>query len=552
MTTDPANASEFSRWRRTSPFAIVFFVRGAIEQIRVYGQLLVTFGLAFLLVRARELAGELIPAAILTIVVVAALRYWFFRFRVTGDRILIRQGILRKTALDLPMERIQAVNVRRSLTDRLLGLVTVSVDTAGSGAVEAVIPSVKSALADRIRAQVATARRAGGAPHADAERSADGVTSQLGDERRPSPVTDEGLGGEAPEGGLSRQVLADPSPGEVMMKLPHGDTVRLGLRFLGESVFWILPLLLVVPRDPRDLLRYFAGQLGFLEPISRDQVPPDYVSNLAELIFRAGIVAVLGGLMATFAIYNAFKTWYGFKLYRDGAAYRTRAGLFTQREVVVQSVKVQQLTLSQNIVDRCFRRFRLTVQPVSHDAEVLEVPLLGPRMAEVLRARLFGREGGGLTLLPHSRAMMRVSPHYVGALTVKIAAAPALSIPAIVFLFTGLTASWAEFALIWALTWTLAGGIIALQRWRRWGYVHDDDGMAVRSGFVARKVDAFLFRKVQSVTVGQSPMQRLKGLSTLEMQLAGESVAVPYIEHRAACRLRDYILCMVESNPRWH
>ena len=219
---------------------------------------------------------------------------------------------------------------------------------------------------------------------------------------------------------------------------------------------------------------------------------------------------------------------------------------------MVQSVKVQQATLTQNLAERCFRRFRLTVQPVSDDAEVLEIPLLGASMAEGLREELFGREGGGLTLLPQSRAMKRVSAAFIGALTLKIAAAPALFIPAIVFLFTGPSAGWAEFSVIWALIWTFAGGIIALQRWRRWGYVHDDDGMAVRSGFVARKVEAFLFRKVQSATVKQSPMQRMKGLATLEMQLAGESVEVPYIDHRAACRLRDYILYRVESNPRWH
>ena len=125
------DASDFNRWRRTSPFAIAFFVRATIRQIDAYARLLATLGLAFLLVRARELAGELIPAAILMIIFVAVLRYWFFRFRVTEDRILIRQGILKKTALDLPMDRIQAVNVERSLIDRLLGLVKVSVDTAG-------------------------------------------------------------------------------------------------------------------------------------------------------------------------------------------------------------------------------------------------------------------------------------------------------------------------------------------------------------------------------------------------------------------------------------
>ncbi len=39
---------------------------------------------------------------------------------------------------------------------------------------------------------------------------------------------------------------------------------------------------------------------------------------------------------------------------------------------------------------------------------------------------------------------------------------------------------------------------------------------------------------------------------TLEMQLAGESMEVPYIDQRLACRLRDYILYKVESNRRWH
>ena len=257
MTANLANTSDFNRWRRTSPFAIIFFVRGTIRQIRAYGQLLVTFGLAFLIVRARELAGELIPAAILLIVVVAVLRYWFFRFRVTEDRILIRQGILKKTALDLPLDRVQAVNIQRSLTDRLLGLVTVSVDTAGSGAVEAVIPSVKAAFADRIRGQVAAARREGRGSDADV------LSPRHADEARDAQTDDE-----------------TRSAGEVMMKLPTGDIVRIGLRLLGDSAFWVLPVALLA-RDPRDLLRYLDGQFGFLEPISRDEVQQDLVSDFA-------------------------------------------------------------------------------------------------------------------------------------------------------------------------------------------------------------------------------------------------------------------------------
>lgn len=537
------SGTDFSRWRRTSPIAIVFFVRQTIGQINDYGRILAAFGLAALLVRGRELARPLIPAAILLIIFVAVLRYWFFRFRVTGDRILIRQGIFRKTVLDLPLDRIQAINIERSLTDRLLGLVKVVVDTAGSGGAEAVIPAVKGALADQLRAQVADARREYRPGHVEAGRSAEGVAGGHLDAAHAPQAPDEGL--------ASRMPGEEESPGEVMMKLPPGDMVRIGLRFLGEAGVAVLPVMFFA-RDPRDLLRYFAGQYGLAEPISRDEVPQDLVSNLAEAVSRVGFVVALLAVIAAFGIYGAFRTWYGFALYREGGVYRTRAGLFTQSEVVVQSVKVQQVTLSQNLVDRCFRRFRMSVQPVSDEAEVLVIPLLAAPMAERMRAAVFGSEGGGLTLLPQSRAMVRVSAHYIGALTLKIAAGPALSIPAIVLAFAGLWAGWALFSLIWVLGWLLVAGLVALQRWRRLGYVHDDDGIAVRSGFVARNVDAFLFRKVQGVTVKQSPMQRHRGLATLEMHLAGESVELPYVDDQVAGRLRDYILYKVESNLRWH
>ena len=397
----PAGTPELDRWRRTSPFAIVFFIRQTLAQIDAIGQVLMAVGLTFLIVRAREYAGELIPAAILLIIMVAVLRYWFYRFRTEEDRILIRQGILKKTALDLPLDRIQAVNVQRSLTDRLLGLVTVSLDTAGSGAVEAVIPSVRSAIADRVRARVATARR----DRHRSEGEADGSAIRPASQR-----ADVGPGREPRDAGLATRIARDAgSPGDVVMKLPPGDMVRIGMRVLGDSTVAFLPIMFFV-RPPGDMMRFIAGHVGILEPISRDQLTTPYVMTVADALVSTGFATALLAGIAALGIYYAFTTHYGFTLYRHGAAHRTLGGLFTQREVVVQSVKVQQVRLSQNLVDRCFRRFRLRAEPVSDDAEVLEVPLLGARTAEALRAELFGPEGRGLTLLPDNPAIVRVSP----------------------------------------------------------------------------------------------------------------------------------------------
>ena len=113
-------------WRRISPFAVVFFVGKTIRDlVRGYVQLVATFGALAVLIRGTPYAALLIPLALLVIIAVAVLRYWFFRFRIEEDRIVIRQGILEKTSVDLPFDRIQGINVARRPVDRLLGLVTV-------------------------------------------------------------------------------------------------------------------------------------------------------------------------------------------------------------------------------------------------------------------------------------------------------------------------------------------------------------------------------------------------------------------------------------------
>ena len=522
-----AKSPDFGRWRRTTPFAIVFFIRDTISQVNTWGQLLATFGLAALLVRARPLLGRVLPAAILLTVGVAVLRYWFFRFRLEEDRILIRKGVLRKTSIDLPLDRIQGINIDRSLTDRVLGLVTVKVDTAGSDGVEARIPSVQASFADQLRARVGVARGEG-----------------------PTVPAGEGDAGDAPgKAQATGPRDSTESSKEVIMKLPPSDMVRIGLELVSD----VLPATLIFFfYDPRSLLRYFGGQYGITEPIGRDQVASDYATGLADLIFRAGVAAGTVTLIAVGGIYSAFRTYYGFTLFRERTAYRTRGGLFSLKEVVVQSAKIQQVRLSQNLVARCFRRFRLSIHAASDDVDVLVVPLLRARMAEALRAELFGHEGRGLTLLPRNRALVRVSPQYIRARALKIGIAPALAVPVLAFALEGPSVGWAKFSAIWILLSLLVSGLIALQSWRRLGYVHDDDGMATRSGFLESKVDAFLFRKAQGVKVTRSPLQRRKGLATLEVGLASEVLRVPYIDHGLACRLRDYILYKVETNHRWH
>ncbi|MXW18965.1 MAG: PH domain-containing protein [Gemmatimonadetes bacterium] len=549
--------SDPGAWQRTSPFAIVFFIGRTIKSFtRSLIQLVATFGALAVLIERNPQVALVIPVGILAIIVAGVLEYWFFRFRIEEDRIHIHQGIARKTALDLPFDRVQGINVERSLIDRILGLVTVSLDTAGSATAEGQLPSVTSELADDLRTRIRAHRPA---------TVADGIATADEQAEEATPAAEE-------------SGRREPSPGQVILKLTSGDIARIG--FSNRNLVVAAAVL---------------GLLGQSLDFAEDRLRPIFESAgeafagagaLIQVLVVIGFVLVGLGLV----LFGALLRYHGFTLWREGTAYRTRAGLLTQREVVVEARKIQQLTLSHNLVMRLFRRHRLRALPAAllpnqggadaaglQIAEVLEVPLLRARQAEDLRTRVFGREGDALTLQPRSPAFLRVSPVYIRALTLRISFTGALvALPFLVpllqsnagtnladavqgllgetpMLGAGSAGTVALGVLLWWLVLIPPAALIAWVRWRRQGYLHDDDGLASRSGFLGRKVDAFLFRKAQSVAVVQSPLQRRKGLATLNVQLACGPLSVPYIDHGIACRLRDYMLYRVESSRRrWH
>ncbi len=522
MSGNPqATRPEPAAWRRISPFAVVFFVGRTIRSlVRGYVQLVAAFGALAVLIRGTPYAALLIPLALLAVVAVAGLRYWFFRFRIEGDRIHIRQGILEKTSVELPFDRIQGINVERRPVDRLLGLVTVSLDTAGSETTEGELPCVSRGVAEELQARVGD--------------TADG------------------------------RATGDRATGRALLRLSAGDMFRIGLG--RDNILLAAMLIAAAWRQPRELPYRIAETFGFSEDLVRPALETAEATlartdALGETTFTGGVMLAALAVVLALGIGSAFLRHFDFALWREGTAYRSRGGLLTQKEVVVETAKIQQLTLSQDLLLRWFRRFRLRVHPAvdadasqHHDVpRVLEVPLLDARLARELRASVFGEEDDGLALLPANDRFRRVSPLFMQAVGLRLGVVPAVAGAVLLTPLTGSAKTWASLAGIWCAVWLACGGLTALQRWRRLGYVFGRHGMARRGGFVGRRVDAFLFRKAQSVAVRRSPLERRNGLATLEVELASDTVTVPYIDEGVARRLRDRILHSVESSRlRWH
>lgn len=464
-------------------------------------------GLLVLLKQHVLLAATAVILVLLVLAVVAVLRYLHFRFKVDDERVLIRQGVVRKTQLDMRFDRIQGINTEQSLIYRMLGLVTIRFDTAGSAGNEGYLPAVTPEFTDLLRERVDTS-------------------------------------GVAPSESVAE------TQGEVILRLDPRDVALVGLT------------------DPRVAQILVAGVavLSFLYQGSREvldalfNVAREAVMGVVGLGFLAGLVVAVGlvigvvGLLILASVVWAFLRYHGFELRQEASAVGSHAGLLTRRDVVVEVSKIQQLHVVQGLIMRRLQRFRLDAVPAtsgnvdaSSDAvEKLRVPLLYEGQVEEVRRRTIADENPAMRIAPECDAYVAVSPYFMwpgilwGGLVPAVVATVALSV------------FWGAAGLL-CLAWIGLSVPLAWQRWRRQAYLHDDDGLASRSGLLARRVDAFGFRKVQRVTVRQSPLQRRRGLATLTVSLASGNVSVPFIDHRTARRLRDYMLFKAEANNRpWY
>ncbi|UTX54840.1 PH domain-containing protein [Leucobacter aridicollis] len=107
---------------------------------------------------------------LLLVIVGASWVAWrFHTYRVSGEAVESRSGVLFRQHRRAPLDRVQSVNLQRPLLARLLGLTKIEVLTGGQGGkVELAYLGHRDAKAVRERIlQLASARRSGAAPEAD-------------------------------------------------------------------------------------------------------------------------------------------------------------------------------------------------------------------------------------------------------------------------------------------------------------------------------------------------------------------------------------------------
>lgn len=516
-TADATETSDASGqdWQKLSPAAILFFIVGSIAGfVKSIFEAIAWGAAAYTFVSDRFLSLPfLIPVVLLLFVVRPIARYLTFRFKVTDTAFLVKSGILSRKRLTLSFDRIQSTNISEPFYFRPLGLVNLSLESAGSSDEEVTLPGITAEQARAVKRQILGTSD----------------TASIGHE--PTEV------GQSYAERLINSTLEDDDSSRLITHRPIPELIRYGisnnraLAILGilSAAFWQLDdtIFEVMFEKAMD------GALAF--------VPS---GALYTGLLVATLVVIGGLLFALISSLGAVVQHYNYTLRAEADRLTRSEGLFEKKETHISRTKIQFVRFSQPLLAMLLARWHGSVRQVGHAKKnagnsdtTLIVPSLTEDLLEKVSFDIF--EHRGLTQVP----FIGIHRHYLWKTVIGD-----FGIPTAIATIS-LTINLGQIGLLGLLFPVLTIPFVELRR-RRYGYQMTDTHMVLRSGFIGSTKAIFALHKVQSVAISRSPGHRRAKLASVRFNLAGSHLTLPYIPLETAEHIREACLYAAESNKR--
>ena len=417
------------------------------------------------------------------------LRFYFFRFHILNNELIVKKGWLKKETLTIPLQKIQTVHIEQSILHEVLNIVKISIDTAGSTKTEVAIDALRRPMAEALRSQLL--------------------------EEGKDPAHDQ----------------ATEAPGTPLIKLSGKDLLRLSLSANHLEAFFIL-------------LSFGLGTWDNLRNIS------DRAVSDAEGLVRTGttllwLFFVPALLLTVFVISTArivFR-FFDFTVFGSAAGYRIRSGLTNVKERTVVFRKIQYVSWHANWIRRLMRLWILEYHVSGSDEQKralkVQVPVTNPAYVPVLAENY--------APLPHpeGREAVRVHPSYIYRRLLMIGLFPTAALLGIFW------PQWGERALVFCAYPLLIALYLWLyqRKFRLWAFREE---LLIRRGFLGEEFILLQWYKLQSVVLKQSLYERRHHLATVVLHTASGRLTVRFIPVATARALVNYSLYQVErSQQSW-
>ncbi|GAB6883537.1 PH domain-containing protein [Halopiger thermotolerans] len=432
--------------------------------------------------------------------------YYRFGYRVTEDTVDVASGVFARRSREIPYGRIQNVDIRQGVVQRLLGLAVVSIETAGGGETEATLSVVGEDEADRLQAEIR--RRTASVAERRQERDRNRTRESDADVEpgsEPEPESEPESDTAAPD---SRSDAERPAPQRRQRLFELADS---------ELLLYAFTTFRPAASAAGFFLFFFATDAvieGFLAAAAPFGGPQDLGSGDAR---SYGVLTIVSGLLSVgvtylFSVAYTFATYYGFRLGRIGDDFVYERGLLQRYSGSIPAEKVQSVTVTDNPLQRLLGYAGLWVEtagygPDSDAGSQSAVPLASSDRIFAFAENLTGVETPSFrSPSPVARRRYLVRYSLVAAAIVAVAFAVSYATP---------LERWYLAAVVF-----VAVPPAAHLRYKHLGYFVGDDHLVIRSGFWRRRTTVIPYYRIQTVSTRRSIFQRRLGIASLVVDTA--------------------------------
>lgn len=418
----------------------------------------------------------------------AVVGYWFKKFHITNDTLVIQSGWLKKKTLSIPVHTIQAVHLEQNLWQQAFGVAKVSFDSVGSDEIEAKLDALAVAKAEQLRQLLMERKKAANSTGVD----------ELIQEEPPQPA----------------------------YALSFRDLMKLSLTANHLEAFFILVALLV---NILDEIKQIFGENDYIDSYGRS------VLGQTTFVLTFLLVAVVA-ISMLFSIVRTMIKYYGFQLIDADQRWIISYGLFDKAKKIVPLSKAQILHWKANWLRRKIDYWTVQVQSVGHKQNQknnIHVPVVSFERVVQLVAGYQPYEGF------NDKRGLKISPAYWKRSALQRSLIITL-VPAVILYFWLGREAIAVLLFYPFLVWS------DFQWYRNFRWQASETGIQMRSGVFGRKFSLLNWKKIQQVHLYQNLYQRNRGLASIVFVTAGGKLTLPYIPLPTATRLVDQVLYEVE------
>ncbi len=445
----------------------------------------------------------------------AYLQYRNFTFHVSDEELIIHRGVFVKDRTVIPAERIQTIQITQNLLQRIVGLVSLKVDTAGSKGSELEIPALERVRARHMQELLYHKKK------------------QILAERKPVGTFQDDISIPPDEALAPTSRAYSQEPERVLVRLGIGDLLLVGITENHLKTGFIA-------------LAFVFGYLSQYREII-EQYLAGYFDSYASQVANAGIAMLLAGLVL-FAILSVILSlgrtilrFFNLKAVLRTDAVEVSTGLLRRDENRVPIKKIQYIEWHTNPLRRLVGFESAKIKPSgavaqNSKSQNIEIPALRRRQSTALAEGAFPGYR-----LPKTR----VDADAWGYTRLYTILSGAFSLPVILVLYFAF--GFGSYSLYPLLAVALVGAL----GYRYGRSVHmriNGHFISVARGWIFPVRTIVPTYKIQAVSIEQSIFLDRRGLCHLRLHTAAGDKFIRYLDRRDALEINDFILYTTESH----